>query len=147
VKVQVNGIEPRISIVTLGVSDMKRARRFYERLGWQAASSSNENVTFFNMGGVIFGLYGSEALAEDAQVEFAETAYRGVSIAHNCDSEQRVNEVMKIAEAAGAKITKQPQKVFWGGYSGYFADPDGHLWEVAYNPFFPLDDAGRITAP
>ena len=142
-----NGLEPRISIVTLGVDDMKRARGFYERLGLTAASSSNDDVTFFNMGGMVFGLYGREALAEDAQVEYSPTAFTGVSLAHNCESEQRVDEVMAFVETAGAKVIKPPEKVFWGGYSGYFSDPDGHLWEVAYNPFFPLDEKGRITAP
>ena len=141
------GLEPRISIVTLGVDDMQRARGFYERLGWTAASSSNENVTFFNMAGTVFGLYGRKALAEDAGVEYSTAAFTGVSLAHNCQSEQQVDEVMAFAEAAGAKVVKAPEKVFWGGYSGYFADPEGHLWEVAYNPFFPLDEDGRITAP
>lgn len=141
------GLEPRISIVTLGVDDMKRARAFYERLGWSAAASSNDKVTFFNMGGMIFGLYGRKALAEDAQVEFAPSLFTGVSLAHNCESEDRVDAVMAFAEAAGAKVVKQPEKAFWGGYSGYFSDPDGHLWEIAHNPFFPLDEDGRITAP
>ena len=141
------GLEPRISIVTLGVDDMKRARSFYERLGWTAASSSNDDVTFFNLAGMVFGLYGRRALAEDAQVEYSPAAFTGVSLAHNCKSEQQVDEVMAFAVAAGAKTMKPPEKVFWGGYSGYFADPDGHLWEVAYNPFFPLDEDGRITAP
>lgn len=142
-----SGLEPRISIVTLGVADIKRARSFYERLGWRAAESSNDNVTFFNMGGMILGLYGRQALAEDAQVEFSESSFTGVSLAHNCDSEEKVDAVMAFAEAAGATIVKQPEKVFWGGYSGYFSDPDGHLWEIAHNPFFPLDDDGRIAAP
>jgi len=142
-----NGLEPRISIVTLGVDDMKRARGFYERLGWTAASSSSDDVTFFNMGGVVFGLYGRKALAEDAQVELSPCGFTGVSLAHNCESEDRVDEVMAFADAAGAKVMKPAEKVFWGGYSGYFADPDGHLWEVAYNPFFPLDEDGRISAP
>lgn len=141
------GLEPRISIVTLGVDDMKRARAFYERLGWSAAASSNDNVTFFNMGGMILGLYGRKALAEDAQVEFAPSSFTGVSLAHNCESEDRVDTVMAFAEAAGAKVVKQPEKAFWGGYSGYFSDPDGHLWEIAHNPFFPLDEGGGITAP
>ncbi len=141
------GLEPRISIVTLGVDDMKRARAFYERLGWSAAASSNDDVTFFNMGGMILGLYGRKALADDAQVEFSPSSFTGVSLAHNCESEDRVDAVMAFAEAAGAKVVKQPEKVFWGGYSGYFSDPDGHLWEIAHNPFFPLDEDGRITAP
>jgi catechol 2,3-dioxygenase-like lactoylglutathione lyase family enzyme len=141
------GLEPRISIVTLGVDDMKRARSFYERLGWSAAASSSEDVTFFNLGGMILGLYGRKALADDAQVEFSPGSFSGVSLAHNCASDEQVDAVMAFAEKAGAKVVKQPQKVFWGGYSGYFSDPDGHLWEIACNPFFPLEEDGRITAP
>ena len=120
---------------------------FYERLGWMAASSSGDDVTFFNMGGVVFGLYGGKALAEDAQTGFSPAAFTGVSLAHNCESEEQVDEVMACAESSGAKVMKPTEKTFWGGYSGYFADPDGHLWEIAYNPFFPLDEHGRITAP
>ncbi len=140
-------LEPRISIVTLGVDDMQRARAFYERLGWAAATSSNDDVTFFNMGGVVLGLYGRKALADDAQVAFSPGAFTTMSLAHNCQSEDRVDAVMAFAEAAGAKIVKPAEKAFWGGYSGYFSDPDGHLWEIAFNPVFPLDKDGRITAP
>ena len=125
------GPEPRISIVTLGVDDMKRARAFYERLGWSVATSSNDDVTFFNMGGMVLGLYGREALADDAQVEFSRCSFTGVSLAHNCESEERVDAVMAFAEAAGATVVNQPQKLFWGGYSGSFADPVGDLWEIA----------------
>ena len=139
--------EPRISVVTLGVDDMQRARAFYERLGWRAAASSSDDVTFFNMAGVVLGLYGRKALADDARVAVSAVPSTSASLAHNCESEDRVDAVMAFAEAAGAKIVKPAEKAFWGGYSGYFADPDGHLWEIAHNPFFPLDKDGRITAP
>lgn len=140
-------LDPRISVVTLGVDDMQRARAFYERLGWRAAASSSDDVTFFNLGGVVLGLYGRKALADDARVAVSAGPSTNASLAHNCESEDRVDAVMAFAEAAGAKIVKPAEKAFWGGYSGYFSDPDGHLWEIAHNPFFPLDKDGRITAP
>ena len=104
-------------------------------------------MTFFEAGGVVLGLFGRAALAEDAHVENAAPAFSGVALAHNVANEADVDEVLKQAEAAGARILKPGQKVFWGGYSGYFADPDGHLWEVAFNPYWPLDADGRIILP
>jgi uncharacterized protein len=139
---------PRINLVTLGVTDMARSRAFYEKLGFVASSASNTDVTFFEANGIVFGLFGHHALAEDAHVTAsAVPAFRGVSLAWNAESEARVDAIMDHALACGAKLSKPAQKVFWGGYSGYFADPDGHLWEVAYNPFFPLDENGRIKLP
>ncbi|MCB1380243.1 MAG: VOC family protein [Alphaproteobacteria bacterium] len=141
-------MNPRINLVTLGVIDMARARAFYERLGLQASSASNRHVTFFDANGVVLGLFGHEALAEDAHLETSGApGFRGVSLAWNAESEAAVDAIMDHAEAAGARIVKPAQSVFWGGYSGYFADPDGHLWEVAHNPFFPLDDTGHIQLP
>ena len=141
-------MEPRLSMITLGVADMKRARTFYEALGFTASSASNDDVTFFHTGGMVLGLYGREALADDAKVEAGNsTGFSGVAVAHNCRSEAGVDEVLAQAEAAGAKITKPAEKAFWGGYSGYFSGPDGHLWEVAFNPFFPLNDDGQIMLP
>jgi len=139
---------PRINLVTLGVTDMARSRAFYEKLGFVASPASNADVTFFDANGIVFGLFGHDALAEDAHVTAgAVPAFRGVSLAWNAESEARVDAIMDHALACGAKLSKPAQKVFWGGYSGYFADPDGHLWEVAYNPFFPLDENGRIKLP
>lgn len=141
-------MDQRLSIVTLGVTDMAASRAFYERLGWRASEQSNENVTFFQVGSVIFGLYGHAALAEDATV--ADTGvpkFRGVSLAYNVSDKGSVDEALNEAKTAGAKIIKDAEEVFWGGYSGYFADPDGHLWEVAYNPFFPLAEDGSISLP
>jgi uncharacterized protein len=137
--------EPRVSIVTLGVADMPRARAFYEQLGFTARPSTNANVTFFQAGGMILALYGRAALAEDAHVADTAPGFSGVSIAYNCRGGAEVDAMMAHALACGATLKNAARKVFWGGYSGYFADPDGHLWEVAFNPFFPLDTDGRIA--
>ena len=139
-------MEPRLSLITLGVSDMKRSRAFYETLGWKASGFSNDNVTFFQAGGMVFGLYGHAALAEDANVaDVGMPAFRGVSLAYNGRDKAEVDTVMAEAEEAGAEIVKPAEEVFWGGYSGYFADPDGHLWEVAWNPGFVIAEDGSIT--
>lgn len=142
-------MEARLSIVTLGVADVARARRFYEAVGFRAAGASNEHVTFFDAGGVVLALFGRHALAEDAAAGALrqEGGFPGVTLAHNVRSEQAVRDVLAQAEAAGARVVKPAQKTFWGGYSGYFADPDGHHWEVAHNPFFPMDMAGRLQLP
>ena len=140
-------MRPRLTLVTLGVADMARARAFYEKLGFRASGASNESVTFFQAGGVALGLFGRAALAEDALIAGSSPGFSGVSLAHNCHSEREVDDVLAEAVAAGASLLKPAQKVFWGGYSGYFADPDGHVWEVAHNPFFPLDVDGRMQLP
>ncbi|MEO0498707.1 MAG: VOC family protein [Pseudomonadota bacterium] len=138
-------LKPRINIVTLGVTDMPRARAFYEALGWPLeAEQSNEQVSFFRGTNVVLGLFGASALAQDANVKAEGHGFRAVTTAYNCGSEAEVDAAYAHAVSVGATALKQPQKVFWGGYSGYFADPDGHLWEVAYNPFFPMDDHGHI---
>jgi catechol 2,3-dioxygenase-like lactoylglutathione lyase family enzyme len=137
-------MEPRLSLVTLGVADVARSRAFYEALGFKAAPQSEAAVTFFDAGGAVLALYSRAALAEDAGVADGKPDFSGVALAHNARSEAAVDKVLEEAAAAGARIVKKAQKVFWGGYSGYFADPDGHLWEVAYNPFFPLDEHGRV---
>jgi predicted lactoylglutathione lyase len=134
--------------VTLGVIDMVNMRSFYERLGLVASSASNPNVTFFDANGVVLALFGYHDLAEDAGVKASPVpAFRGVGVAWNGTSEEDVDRIMAHAKVAGATITKKAQKVFWGGYSGYFADPEGHLWEVAYNPFMPFDAEGHIQLP
>jgi uncharacterized protein len=140
-------MQPRLSIVTLGVSSIERAKEFYDRLGFRASSASNPQVVFYEAGGVVLGLFGRKALAEDAKVEDSEPGFSGVAIAHNVGSEAEVDSTLKEAVAAGATLVKPGQKVFWGGYSGYFSDPDGHLWEIAHNPFFPLDEDGRVQLP
>jgi uncharacterized protein len=138
---------PRISLITLGVTDMPRARRFYEALGFVASSASQPAVTFFRAGAVALGLYGRNDLATDAHVPDRPTGFAAVTLAWNVDSESEVDVVLARAAACGATILKPAEKVFWGGTTGYFADLDGHLWEVAYNPGFPLDAEGRIELP
>lgn len=140
-------MQPRLSLVTLGVADVPAARAFYERLGFKASAASQEGVAFFDAGGVVLGLFGRTALADDANVEDSAPGFSGIALAHNVASEAEVDAVLAQAVAAGGRLLKAGQKVFWGGYSGYFADPDGHLWEVAFNPFFPLDGDGRLTLP
>lgn len=126
-------MDPRISLVTLGVADVAASAAFYERLGLTRIESPPE-VAFFSLNGTWLGLYGREALAEDATVDANGSGFRGVTLAHNVASEEEVDAVLAEAVEAGATLVKPGQKVFWGGYSGYFADPDGHLWEVAHNP-------------
>jgi catechol 2,3-dioxygenase-like lactoylglutathione lyase family enzyme len=131
-------------MITLGVRDLAAAIRFYEEgLGFPRMDSPPE-VAFFTLNGTWLGLYGREALAEDAMVSPEGAGFESFSLAHNVQSEAEVDEVIRLAEQAGATVTKKPEKVFWGGYSGYFRDPDGHLWEVAHNPLFwvgPEDEA------
>ena len=136
-----------ISMVTLGVADIARAVAFYQALGWQRSGPSEEAVAFLQGGNVVLGLFGRAALAEDAAVEDTPTGFAASSLAVNLPSEADVDAFFQKALAAGASECKPPQKVFWGGYSGYFADLDGHLWEVAHNPFFPLDKTGAIRLP
>ncbi len=141
-------LKPRINFVTLGVRDMLAMRAFYERLGLVASSASNPNVTFFNVNGIVLGLYGYDAFAEDAAIQpDSMPIFRGVSLAWNGRSEEEVDQIMAHAKNAGATITKPAQKVFWGGHSGYFSDPEGNLWEVAFNPFAPFSEHGQIVMP
>ncbi|MCK7548440.1 VOC family protein [Marinobacter koreensis] len=129
-------MKPRISMITLGVSDMQRSIEFYERgLGFPRMDSPPE-VAFFTLNGTWLGLYGRDALAEDAQVSAGSGGFAGFSLAHNVSSEDEVDQVMSHAASAGAVVTKSARKTEWGGYSGYFADPDGYLWEIAHNPLF-----------
>lgn len=121
--------------------------RFYGRLGWQPSSASNERITFLKMRGTVLSLFARPELAEDAGVPDDGTGFRGVTLAHNLESEAEVDAAFEHAVASGATPVKRPEKVFWGGYSGYFADPDGHLWELAFNPFSPLDGDRNLTLP
>jgi len=129
-------MKPRISMITLGVNDLSRSVVFYQQgLGLPRMDSPPE-VAFFTLNGTWLGLYGREALAKDASVSGESGGFAGFSLAHNVGSEQEVDQVMAQAASAGAVITKPAQKTDWGGYAGYFADPDGYLWEVAHNPLF-----------
>lgn len=133
-------MEPRLSLVTLGVSDLPRARQFYaEGLGLPLQPQSTDDVAFFGLRGVWLALFSRAALAEDARVSSEGTGFRGVTLAHNVKTKAEVETVLAQAERAGARIVKPAQEAFWGGYSGYFEDPDGFLWEVAYNPHFWIE--------
>jgi uncharacterized protein len=140
-------MDPRITLITLGVTDLARSRAFYETLGWKASAASQSEVAFFQGNGLALALFGRGALAKDAGIEDVPTGFAAISLAYNARTKAEVDEVYREALAAGAKAVKAPIDVFWGGYSGYFADPDGHLWEVAYNPFFPLDELGNLRLP
>ena len=133
-----------ISMVTLGVEDLAAATAFYQAMGWTLCEPSSESVSFLDGGCIVLGLYGWAALAEDAGEPSDGSGFRGVACAFNQPSEAAVDAYMERAANAGARIVKAPHKVFWGGYSGYFADADGHLWEIAHNPFMELDADGRI---
>ncbi len=137
----------RLSLVTLGVADLSRSIAFYGGLGLTPGPASNEAVAFFDMDGVILALYGRKALADDAGISAAGEGFRAVTLAWNLAGEAETDAAFALALAAGGQAVKAPEKVFWGGYSGYFTDPDGHLWEVAHNPFFPLDGRGVTRLP
>ncbi len=140
-------MEQRLTMVSLGVDDLEKSTAFYNRLGWQHSQEiSNENITFFQLGGIMIGLYDRAALAKEANLEIG-SGFGGMAIAHNTRSEAEADEVLALAGKAGAKILKPAEKVFWGGYSGYFQDLDGHVWEVAFNPFLPIADDGTVTLP
>ncbi|MFP5332855.1 MAG: VOC family protein [Acidimicrobiia bacterium] len=134
-------MEQRISLVTIGVSDLARAKAFYQALGWRAADGP-EDVVFFQAGGMVFGLWSRQALAEDSGV--TDTGgWGGVTLAHNVGSPDEVDQVIEQARAAGATIAREGAETFWGGYSGCFIDPDGHPWEIAHNPFWTITEDGR----
>ena len=133
---QESSMKPRISMITLGVRDLEESVKFYkDGLGFPKMESSPE-VAFFTLNGSWLGLYGRESLAEDASVSSEGSGFNGFALAHNVASETEVDQIIEQALSAGATLSKAAQKTSWGGYSGYFKDPDGHLWEVAYNPFF-----------
>lgn len=139
-------MEQRVSLITLGVSDVPRARAFYERLGWRGQEM--QETVFYQVGGLGLVLWQQDKLAEDAGLdEVCSGGFRGVSLAHNVRSRDDVDAVVAAAGAAGATVTRSPADTFYGGYAGHFADPDGHAWEVAYNPGFPLGDDGSLTIP
>lgn len=142
-------MEQRLSLISLGVDDLEASTAFYRKLGWRhSAANSNAQITFFQLGGVILGLYGRQALAEDIGLTSGGgQGFSGLTLAHNTRSKDEVDALLKEAEAAGGSIVKPAEEVFWGGYSGYFQDLDGHYWEVAWNPFFPIAGDGAITLP
>ena len=138
-------MEQRISLITLGVADVEAARSFYERIGWTVGLDVQETV-FFQVGGMVLTLWDRAKLAEDSGVADSG-GWGGVTLAHNVGSAEEVDRVIKQARAAGARIAREPAKTFYGGYAGVFLDLDGHPWEVAYNPDFPLSGNGELRLP
>jgi len=134
-----------LHIITLGVRDFKKSYKFYsEILGWKPSSASNADIAFFQTGGVALAIYPREKLAEDAMASPEGSGFSGFTLAYNAQSELEVDEIIADLKSKGVKIIKEPQKVFWGGYSSYFADPDDYRWEVAYNPYFQFDENGNL---
>ena len=147
--------KPRISFITFGTSNLKRAKHFYEAwLGLTASSSSTEHILFYQLGDIVLGIWSREKLAEDAGRPYppssgkeVEPPFDGVAFARNLPSKEAVDREISRAVAAGGTCSKPAADTFWGGYSGYILDPDGHAWELAWNPHWPLDAEGRITLP
>jgi catechol 2,3-dioxygenase-like lactoylglutathione lyase family enzyme len=139
-------VEPRVSLLTIGVADLERSRRFYEALGWQSDSKPEDGVVFFQSGGMVFALWSREQLAKDSAVTDGG-GWGGVTLAYNVRSPADVDAFLARAAAAGATIPRAGAETFWGGYSGVFIDPDGHPWEVAHNPFWTVEDDGDIALP
>jgi len=138
-------MEQRVSLITLGVSDVPASRAFYERLGWTVAMDVQETV-FFRIGGSVLTLWGRDKLAEDSGVS-DNGGWGGITLAHNVRSREEVDAIIERANQAGATITREPAETFYGGYAGVFTDPDGHAWEVAHNPGFTLEDDGSLRLP
>jgi catechol 2,3-dioxygenase-like lactoylglutathione lyase family enzyme len=139
-------MEQRVSLVTLGVSDLARARAFYEGLGWTSGAAPDDDVVFFQAGGAVLALWDRQNLAEDTVVTDGG-GWGGITLAHNVRSPAEVDAVLSTAAAAGATILRGGAETFWGGYSGVFTDPDGHAWEVAHNPHWTLADDGSVVLP
>lgn len=138
----------KLNIVTLGVSSLERSLEFYEKgLGWKKSSSGNGHIAFFPLGGMVLALYGRGPLAEDIGISETGSGFSGITLAYNAKSEQEVDDVLKQVVALGASLVKPAQKVFWGGYSGYFKDPDGYIFEVAFNPFWEFDANDNLKLP
>jgi catechol 2,3-dioxygenase-like lactoylglutathione lyase family enzyme len=140
-------MEQRFSIITLGVADLEQSRAFYRRLGWTLSSASNDGITFFQAGGAALALYPRAELAKDANVAPESHGFAGFTIAYNSRTKEEVDAVLAAAQEAGARILKPAHEAFWGGYSGYFADPDNFAWEVAWNPYFSIAEDGSIVLP
>jgi predicted lactoylglutathione lyase len=139
-------MEQRLSLITLGVSDLARSRAFYEALGWKSGAAPDDDVVFFQAGGTIVALWDRAKLAEDSAVTDSG-GWGGVTPAYNTRSDEEVDAVIEEARSAGATIGREPAETFWGGYSGVFVDPDGHPWEIAHNPHWTIADDGSVTLP
>jgi uncharacterized protein len=142
-----DNMEQRLSLITLGVADLNRSREFYECLGWHRSFAKAEGIVFFQAGGMALALYPRNDLANDAKISPEGHGFSGIALAYNTRSREEVDFVLAEAKSAGAKILKPAEEAFWGGYSGYFADPDGFPWEVAWNPSLPIAMDGSIRIP
>lgn len=140
-------MEQRVSLITLGVADLARARAFYQALGWTTNAGPDDDVVFFQTGGMIVALWDRARLAADSGVSDGDGGYGGITLAHNVRSPAEVDAVIEEARAAGATITREPGETFWGGYSGVFVDPDGYPWEIAHNPRWSVHDDGTVSLP
>ena len=139
-------MQQSVSLVTLGVADYERAKRFYEALGWSVAWEAEE-TSFFQANGVVLVLWGRDKLAADMGISDESEGWGGIALAHNVASRDEVQDVIELARASGAEVTREPSETFYGGYAGAFRDPDGHTWEIAHNPGFGLKDDGSVTLP
>jgi hypothetical protein len=139
-------MEQRLSLITLGISDLDRARHFYEALGWKSGAAPDDDVVFFQVGGMIVALWGRDKLAEDSAVTVG-SGWGGITLAYNTRSTEEVDQVIEEARKAGATIGREPGETFWGGYSAVFLDPDGYPWEVAHNPNWTIEADGSVKLP
>ena len=138
-------MEQRLTIITLGVSDLEKSTHFYEtQFGWTKSNSSNEYISFFTLNGILLSIYEKDKLAEDAKVNPKGSGFKGFTLAYNTRSEKEVDTIIENLRTKGVQIVKEPQKVHWGGYNSYISDLDGNLWEIAYNPFLVLDEQGNV---
>lgn len=144
---KVCGMRPVITLVTLGVSDMPRARAFYAAMGWKEAAGSSDDVAFLHGAGTALALWSRASLAEDSGVEDDRGGWGGITLAHNVGSPAEVDAVLAEAAKAGGRVVREGGAAFWGGYTGIFADPDDHRWEVAHNPGWGIDEAGHAVLP
>ncbi|MDG1728455.1 MAG: VOC family protein [Algibacter sp.] len=139
-------MEQRLTIVTLGVNDLKIASDFYEnKFGWKKTKSSNEHIVFFQLNGILLSLYPRKKLADDANVSVEGSGFEGLTLAYNTRTKEDVDELIETLENKGVKIVKRPEDAVWGGYSSYVADMDDNLWEIAFNPFLSLDENGNTS--
>ncbi|HYH14272.1 MAG TPA: VOC family protein [Flavisolibacter sp.] len=139
-------MEQRLTLITLGVADVQTAANFYEnKFGWTKAKTSNADIVFFQLNGIQLALYAKEKLAEDANSSAVGSGFKAFTLSFNTRTINEVDELMTILKQRGVTIVKAAEKAVWGGYSGYVSDPDGNLWEIAYNPFLPLDAKGNIV--
>ena len=140
-------LHPHVSMIGIGTTDLARSVAFYEALGWRRSPASTETMVFLRLANLALGLHPRDMLAADAGVSSEGAGFRAVTIAHNVNSRDEVDRAFDIVREAGGRIGKPPEEVRWGGYSGYFADPDGNLWEIAHNPFTELNDDGTLVLP